>query len=154
LDVTHKILFVCLGNICRSPSAEAVFRDLAGQAGMDVVVDGAGTSDWHIGEPPDRRAQRAAAARGYDLSGLRGRQVSAEDFDRFDLILAMDRSNLANLQATRPPGARAEIKLFMDFAPDQPVREVPDPYYDNRFDHVLDLLEQSSRGLIAALRSA
>jgi protein-tyrosine phosphatase len=152
--MTHKILFVCLGNICRSPSAEAVFRDLAGQAGMDVVVDGAGTSDWHIGEPPDRRAQRAAAARGYDLSGLRGRQVSAEDFDRFDLILAMDRSNLANLQAACPPGARAEIKLFMDFAPDQPVREVPDPYYDNRFDHVLDLLEQSSRGLIAALRSA
>lgn len=153
MHLKPRILFVCLGNICRSPTAVAVFRQMAAQAGLDVVVDGAGTSGWHIGEPPDPRAQTAAAARGYDLSALRGRQVGPDDYRRFDLMLAMDRSNLAKLRAARPDGARAEIRLFLEYAVDVTDREVPDPYYDNRFDHVLDLLEQASRGLIAALRS-
>ncbi len=152
--MTQKVLFVCLGNFCRSPTAEAVFRNMAARSGLEVVADGAGTSGWHIGSPPDMRAQTAAARRGYDLSGLRGRQIAPEDFDRFDLILAMDNSNLAKLQAACPPGAGAEIRLFLDYAAHLPEREVPDPYYDDGFDRVLDLLEQASQGLVRALRSA
>ncbi len=152
--MTQMILFVCLGNICRSPTAEAVFRAKAAQAGLDVVVDGAGTSGWHIGSPPDSRARMAAAARGYDLSPLRGRQIAPEDFHRFDLILAMDRSNLSKLLASRPAGAKAEVGLFLDYAPHLPESEVPDPYYDDGFDRVLDLLEEAGSGLVRALQSA
>lgn len=134
--------------------AEAVFRAMAVQAGLNIEVDGAGTSGWHIGAPPDPRACAAAAARGYDLSGLRGRQVEPRDYLRFDLMLAMDRANLSKLTAARPPDARADIRLFLDYAPHLPEREVPDPYYDNSFDHALDLLEQASAGLIRSLGSA
>jgi protein-tyrosine phosphatase len=134
-----KVLMVCLGNICRSPTAEAVLRAKLEAAGLAqrVVVDSAGTGDWHIGSPPDARSQRHAAKRGYDLSALRGRQVAEDDFQRFDLILAMDEDNLADLQRLAPDGAsRAEVRLF---AP----TEVPDPYAGGAagFEHVLDLVE-------------
>lgn len=152
--MTKKVLFVCLGNICRSPTAEAVFRNMAAEAGLEVLVDGAGTSGWHIGSPPDGRAQTAAGKRGYDLSGLRGRQIAPEDFNRFDLILAMDNSNLAKLQAACPADADAEIRLFLDYAAHLPEREVPDPYYNDGFDRVLDLLEEASAGLVRVLKSA
>jgi protein-tyrosine phosphatase len=133
---------VCLGNICRSPTAEAVLRaklDAAGLGGR-VVVDSAGTGDWHVGSPPDARSQRHAAQRGYDLSALRGRQVAEDDFHRFDLILAMDEDNLADLQRLAPGGhKRAEVRLF---AP----TEVPDPYSGGPegFERVLDLVETAS----------
>ncbi|MCL4130662.1 UNVERIFIED_CONTAM: hypothetical protein GTU68_020288 [Idotea baltica] len=126
---------------------------MAGDAGLDVVVDGAGTGAWHIGNPPDRRASAMAARRGYDLSDLRARQVSARDFTQFDLILAMDHSNLDNLRAMAPTNASATMKLFMDYAPQNPQREVPDPYYNDGFDTVLDMVEQASAGLIASLKT-
>lgn len=148
---SHKILFVCLGNICRSPTAEGVFRALAGQAGLPVLTDGAGTAGWHTGNPPDRRAQAEAARRGYDLSDLRARQITVADFETFDRIIAMDRSNLADILAIRPIGLQTPVQLFLDFAVDQPLREVPDPYYNNNFAEVFDLVETASRGLIAAL---
>src|ERR1700677_1416485 len=109
-----RILFVCLGNICRSPTAEGAFRHLcaAEAPGLDIEVDSAGTGDYHLGEPPDARSRRAAAARGIDLSRLRARQVGRQDFARFDLILAMDRHNLRALRAMSPPGARARVELF------------------------------------------
>ncbi|MBK5932666.1 protein tyrosine phosphatase [Rhodovulum imhoffii] len=142
-----RILFVCLGNICRSPTAEGVFRGLAEAAGVAVQVDSAGTGGWHVGNPPDRRAQAAAAARSYDLSGLRARQVCPEDFDRFDLILAMDRSNRADLERLRPAGNTTPVRLFLDYAGGSQ-REVPDPYYEGGFDRVLDLIEAASRGVL------
>ncbi len=137
-----KVLMVCLGNICRSPTAEAVLRAKLEAAGLgaQVSVDSAGTGDWHIGNPPDPRSQRHAAQRGYDLSALRGRQVAEADFHRFDLILAMDRNNLGDLQRLAPGGGhRAELHLFA------PV-EVPDPYTGGAagFEHVLDLVETTS----------
>ncbi len=147
----HKILFVCLGNICRSPTAQGVFRGLAAQAGLDVVTDGAGTGAWHVGDPPDRRACAEAAQRGYDLSDLRARQVTVSDFDDFDRIIAMDHSNMAALNAIKPCGSQTPIELFFDFAPDQPLREVPDPYYNDNFSDVFDLIEAASHGLIAEL---
>lgn len=150
-----SVLFVCLGNICRSPTAEGVFRARAHAAGLDVTIASAGTGAWHIGEPPDERAQGAALSRGYDLSGLRGAQVQADDFHTHDLILAMDEENLANLSALAPEGARAELRLFLDFAPGLAVREVPDPYYGGAdgFDRVLDMIEAASDGLIDHIRS-
>lgn len=146
-----KILFVCLGNICRSPTAEGVFRHKLRQAGWEgrVEVDSAGTGDWHCGNPPDRRACQAAARRGYRLDALRARQVVAEDFRRFDLILAMDRHNLAHLQALRPAGSDAQLDLFLARY-GLPVDEVPDPYYGGPegFDAVLDLIEQAADALL------
>lgn len=147
--MTIRVLFVCLGNICRSPTAEGILRGLMGDA--NVEVDSAGTSNWHVGGPPDTRAQATALQRGYDLSGLRARQVTAQDFHDFDLILAMDRENLADLAALRPPNARARLELFLDYAPGQPLRDVPDPYYSHGFDSVFELLEEASRGLLADL---
>ena len=116
--VPHHVLFVCLGNICRSPTAEGVLRHLAAQeaAGLGLEIDSAGTADYHIGAPPDLRSQRAALRRGIDISGLRARQVTAADFDRFDLILAMDGENLRELQALKPRGSRAVVKLFLEYA--------------------------------------
>ncbi len=150
-----KILFVCLGNICRSPTLEGVFRDLVRREAphLHVLIDSAGTADYHIGSPPDARSQRAAARRGIDLSGLRARQVSVHDFDGFDLILAMDRDNLRNLEAMKPPGARARLALVMSYAGNTGRPDVPDPYYggDAGFEEVLDLATLASRGLIAAL---
>lgn len=147
----QKILFVCLGNICRSPTAEVVFRGLAERVNADVVVDSAGTSRWHNGELPDARAMQEAALRGYDLSPQRSRHVVAQDFEAFDLIIAMDNNNLRALKAMAPTGSRAEIRLMLEYAPDQPLREVPDPYYGDNFDGVFDLIETASRGLLASL---
>ena len=152
-----KILFVCLGNICRSPTAEAVLRGIASHEApeLDLSVDSAGTANYHPGSPPDRRSQAAARQRAYDLSQLRARQVSEEDFAVFDLILAMDRNNLRELQQRAPRDARAKVQLCLDYAPEQPVREVPDPYYGgpDGFETVLDLTEAAARGLLRRLRS-
>ncbi|MBK1635175.1 low molecular weight protein-tyrosine-phosphatase [Rhodovulum adriaticum] len=145
--MTTRILFVCLGNICRSPTAEGVFTALAEQAGVAVDIDSAGTGGWHVGDPPDARARAEAARRGYDISGLRARQARAEDFERFDLILAMDRANHAALERMRPAGNETPVRLFLDYA-NSPRDEVPDPYYEGGFDLVLDLIEQASRGLL------
>ena len=146
---------VCLGNICRSPTAEGVLRHLLQQEApqLPIEVDSAGTADYHVGDAPDRRSQRAALQRGIDISGLRGRQVAAEDFSCFDLILAMDEENLRELKLFKPANSRAELKLFMEYAPEAG-REVPDPYYLDAaaFEKVLDLTAAASRGLIAALR--
>lgn len=152
----YKVLFVCLGNICRSPTAEGVLRHLAAKEAPDVAleIDSAGTADYHIGAPPDPRSQRAARRRGIDISALRGRQVAAQDFDRFDLILAMDRSNLRELRALRPGNSRAAVKLFLEYAPDLGLQDVPDPYYRDAaaFEEVLDLTTAASRGLLTALK--
>ncbi len=151
-----KILFVCLGNICRSPTAEAVLRGLAAREAPELalLVDSAGTANYHPGSLPDRRSQAAARRRAYDLSTLRARQVCAEDFAAFDLILAMDRSNLHELLALAPAMTHGKIQLFLDHAPEQPLREVPDPYYGDHhgFEQVLDLIEAASRGLLRHLR--
>ncbi len=151
-----KVLFVCLGNICRSPTAEGVFRRYVEQAGLSdkISIDSAGTSDWHIDKTPDPRTQAAAAKRGYDLSTLRGRQASVEDFTEFDLILAMDKSNLSNLQAIQTVDAKAELELYLThfgISPD----EVPDPYYggEDGFELVLDMLEQASQVLLDEIKA-
>jgi len=145
-----------MGNICRSPTAEGVFRHVMQADGEQnaVEIDSAGTHDYHIGEPPDRRAIAAALKRGIDLSGLRARAVVDEDFARFDLILAMDRDNLDLLQRRAPTKYRERIKLVMDYAPNAHRREVPDPYYGGQpgFEEVLDLLEQASQGLLSELQ--
>ena len=155
MSATRRVLFVCLGNICRSPTAEGVFRHLLRTEApqLAVEVDSAGTADYHVGGPPDFRSQRAALRRGIDLSGLRARQISRADFSRFDLILAMDRDNLRDLDAMRPKNSPAQVQLFLEFAPQSAVTEVPDPYYGDAgsFEAVLDLTTAASRGLIAAL---
>lgn len=146
-----EVLFVCLGNICRSPTAHGVFAEKVSARGLagNIRVDSAGTSGWHIGEPPDPRSSQAAALRGYDLSGQRGRQVSASDFDRFHYILAMDKSNLANLRRLVPARFSGTLDLFLPFANDLPA-EVPDPYYGggDGFERVLDLVEVASDALL------
>jgi protein-tyrosine phosphatase len=150
-----RVLFVCLGNICRSPTAEGVLRHLAAQAAphLKIEIDSAGTADYHIGAPPDLRSRRAAMRRGIDISGLRARQVTEDDFVRFDLILAMDRENLRELEAMKPANSRASLKLFLEYAPDLNLRDVPDPYYRDAgaFEEVLDLTTAASRGLLASL---
>ena len=147
---------VCLGNICRSPTAEGVLRYLAAKEAprLALEIDSAGTADYHIGAPPDPRSQRAALKRGIDISALKARQVTADDFARFDLILAMDAENLRELQAMRPRNSRAAVKLFLEYAPDAAQLEVPDPYYRDAaaFEEVLDLTTAASRGLLAALQ--
>ena len=150
------VLFVCLGNICRSPTAEGVFRaalDRAGLAGR-VRTASAGLGDWHVGLPPDKRAIQAARRRGYDLTALRGRKVAREDFERFGWILCMDDSNLRALLDLKPPEYEGHLGLMLDFAPDLGVREVPDPYYGGPegFDRVLDLIEASATGLVTRLK--
>ena len=144
-----RILCVCLGNICRSPMAEGALRKLAAEAGLAVEIDSAGTSGWHIGNPPDPRGLATALARGYDNSAQRARRVRAEDFYGFDLILAMDRSNLDDLEAMKPPDARAEIRLF-----DPDGRDIPDPYSGGPEDYelALDMAEGAARSLIGELR--
>lgn len=147
-----RVLFVCMGNICRSPTAEGVFRHLVGQQGLsaEIIIDSAGTHDYHVGDPPDARSQAAAARRGYDLSTLRARQVARDDFRAFDYILAMDETNLRQLRQQCPEDCRDRLKLFLEFADDGAVREVPDPYYGGAqgFEQVLDLVEQAARGLL------
>ena len=155
--MVKRILFICMGNICRSPSAEGVFRHvLATQApDLQIEIDSAGTHDYHVGAPPDRRAIEAARRRGIDLSQLRARIVVAEDFAAYDLILAMDEENLQELRRRAPAAHRERIRLMMDFAPQAASRHVPDPYYGGAqgFEEVLDLLEEAAQGLLAELRS-
>lgn len=148
--MTQRILFVCLGNICRSPSAEGVFREIAAQAGADVATDSAGTADWHTGKPPYEPAQEAALGRGYDISDLRARQICPDDFDRFDLILGMDHENIAGIEALRPHGSPTPVRLFLDYLPGGP-DEVPDPYFTRDFEGALDLIEAASKALLASL---
>ena len=152
-----RILMVCMGNICRSPTAEAVLRGIADREApaLELVVDSAGTHDYHVGNPPDARSRRHARSRGYDLGALRARAVEADDFERHDLILAMDQANLARLQHDCPAQHAHKLRLFMDCAPESGVREVPDPYYGGAdgFERVLDLTEAAARGLIAELRA-
>lgn len=150
-----RVLFVCLGNICRSPTAEGVLRHKLRAAGLEgrIEVDSAGTGDWHVGKAADIRTRQAAQQRGYDLSALRGRQVKAADFNAFDLILAMDNSNLHDLQQLRPSNASAELDLFLRRYQLE-LDEVPDPYYGGEagFEQVLDLLEQACDALLIELK--
>lgn len=151
-----RVLFVCLGNICRSPIAEAVFRARVRAAGLaaQVIVDSAGTGAWHVGKPPDSRAIRMGHARGFDLAGLRARQVAPADLATFDFVLAMDRSNRDALLSMAAPAHRDRIALLLDHAPHTGLREVSDPYYgdDSDFAQVLDLVEAAADGLLLAVR--
>ena len=153
-----NVLFVCLGNICRSPSADGMLRKKLAEHGLDekVTVDSAGTGDWHIGKAPDQRSQAAAAARGYDISNLRARQVVAEDFDKFDYVLAMDKSNIENMKEFMPSGkVRTQPELILErFGNDKSITEVPDPYYggEEGFQTVLDLLETACDNLVLELK--
>lgn len=146
-----RILLVCLGNICRSPMAEGVLRHLAQARGMAIATDSAGTGDYHVGEPPDPRAMAAMRRQGLDISDLRARQLVAEDFDRFDLLLAMDASNLRHMLRLAPsPSHAGKARLMLDYAPQLEEREVPDPYYggDDGFDHVYRLLHAACSNLL------
>ena len=153
-----RVLFVCMGNICRSPTAEGVFREFVQRHApeLDLEIDSAGTHDYHVGEPPDPRALKAASSRGLDLSALRARQVDDADFERFDLILAMDRVNYEALLDRSPAQYRSRIRLLLEFADDAGRDEVPDPYYGGAkgFEEVLDLLEDAAAGLLAEVRRA
>lgn len=150
-----RVLFVCTGNICRSPTAEGVFRRLVEEAGLAhaIEVDSAGTGDWHAGQPPDARSQEASLRRGIDLSAQRARPVRRDDFHAFDVILAMDRGHLRQLRRAAPPGAPARIELLLDHAPEHG-RDVPDPYYGagDGFERVLDMIEAAGGRLLATLR--
>ena len=152
--MSASVLFVCLGNICRSPTAHGVFLRKVSERGLAerVSVDSAGTGGWHAGEPPDRRTQRHAATRGYDLSALRARQVEPEDFHRFTHILAMDRSNFDALEDMKPADFTGELRLFLEYG-SRGRSEVPDPYYGGAqgFEEVLDLVEDAAEGLISGL---
>ncbi len=152
-----NVLFVCLGNICRSPAAEAVFRSLVEREGLAgrIACDSAGTGSWHVGKAPDARMRAAAKGRGYDLESLRGRQVTARDFERFDYVLGMDGENLANLSILCPKGREERLGRLLDFAPEVGRRDVPDPYYGGAdgFERVLDLVEAGARGLLADIRA-
>ena len=150
-----SVLFVCMGNICRSPTAEGVFRSLVRNAGLEhrLRIDSAGTHAYHIGKSPDARASAAAGKRGFDLSALRGRQVCPQDFHEFDYILAMDEENLSNLKRICPSGNEHKVRLFLEFSANFSEREVPDPYYGGAqgFEHVLDMVEDAARGLLQKL---
>ena len=147
-----RVLFVCLGNICRSPTAEGVFRKLVREHKLEqhFEIDSAGTHAYHVGAPPDERAQAACHRRGIDISGLSGRKAVAGDIERFDYILAMDRENYENLRDICPPGYESRIRLFMEFALHRPEKEVPDPYFGGvgGFDRVLDMIEDAAQGLL------
>jgi protein-tyrosine phosphatase len=154
----HRLLFVCLGNICRSPMAEGVFRRVVVENGVAdrFEIDSAGMGDWHLGQAPDTRAQKAARDRGMDISAQRARQVKPSDFDRFDLLLAMDDANYDELLALAPKSKLHKVRLFLDFAPAAGTRNVPDPFYGEPegFDRALDLIEQATRGLLEELLGA
>jgi protein-tyrosine phosphatase len=147
-----NILFVCMGNICRSPSAEGFFTAALQRSGITDVVttDSAGTHSWHIGHAPDSRAVETASEFKVDIGHLRARKVAASDFERFDLIIAMDHSNLADLQRIQPPGSKASLKMMMDYHPEGRLQEVPDPYYGGKegFIHMCELLKAATEGLL------
>jgi len=151
-----RVLFVCMGNICRSPTAEAVFRQYVERAGLadKITIDSAGTHDYHVGDPPDARSQRAAKLRGYDMSQLRGRQVEAGDFLRFDYVLAMDNLNLVTLERLRPADAQSYLGLLLEFSEKHKEYEVPDPYNGgvDGFERVLDMVEDAANGLLKHIR--
>ena len=151
-----RVLMVCMGNICRSPMAHGVFAERIREAGLDhaVDVDSAGTHSYHVGEPPDRRAQAAARARGYELSGQRARRLVADDFRNFDYVLVMDDENLRNARTLQPTDGRARLHRFLEFAGSRPEREVPDPYYGGAqgFATVMDLVEEAATGFLSHLR--
>lgn len=148
-----SVLFVCLGNICRSPAAEGIVRHQSENMGLSLKLDSAGTSGWHTGEQPYAPMRAAALQKGYDLSKLRARLFKAEDFDRFELILAMDADNLKKIEKLRPQGNTTPVKLFLDYAPDQPLREMPDPYYTRTFAEVVELTEMAASGLLNELET-
>ena len=150
--MTTKVLFVCLGNICRSPTAESVMRTKALEQGHDITVDSAGTSDWHIGSPPYGPMTKAAEKRGYDMAPLRARLFLAQDFTDFDLIITMDDANTDNVEALRPPSSKTTVRKLLSFS-DASVDDVPDPYYTRDFDGVLDLIEVGIDGLLADLKA-
>ena len=151
-----SVLFVCMGNICRSPTAQGVFENLVRSYGLeqDIYIDSAGTHAYHVTEPPDLRAQEAARRRGLDLSQQRSRQINVEDFDAFDYVLVMDRTNWKDLQAIAAPEQQQRIQLFMQFATRWHTDEVPDPYYGgtNGFERVLDMTEDAAAGLLTHIR--
>ena len=151
-----SVLFCCMGNICRSPTAEAVFRARVEEAGLAqyISIDSVGTHDYHIGDPPDQRTQKAANQRGYDMSMLRGRQVEVADFYRFDYVLAMDSANMTILQGLCPLALRNRLGLFLEYAQRHQEREVPDPYYggEGGFERVLDMVEDGAEGLLSHIR--
>ncbi len=155
-----RVLFICMGNICRSPTAEGVFREKVRLAGLAdrVSIDSAGTHNYHPGEAPDARSQRHAKARGYDISDLRARVLRAEDFERFDLMVVMDEANFATVRARLPEDARSKLRRMMEFSAYHSARralEVPDPYYGEAadFERVLDMVEAASEGLVAHVRA-
>ncbi len=152
----EKILFVCTGNICRSPTAEGVFRAVVEREGLAdrFVIDSAGTHGYHVGDPPDPRAIGHAKRRGYDISGLCARRIAAEDFERFDLILACDHGHRTLLRRLADNAQHGRIAMFLDYAPELGISEIPDPYYGGPagFEHVLDIVERASAGLLAALK--
>lgn len=151
-----NVLFVCLGNICRSPTAHSVFRHAVREAELTdrIFIDSAGTGDWHIGRAPDSRALAAGTTRGYAMDDLIARQVHPQDFEQFHYVLAMDKQNLGNLQSMKPPQYSGHLGLFLEFSERFDVEEVPDPYYggDQGFEHVLDMVEDASHGLLRHIR--
>lgn len=155
-NIKTSVLFVCMGNICRSPTAEAVFRHQVQAAGLEreIHIDSAGTHDYHIGEPPDERAQKAAARRGYDTKGLRARRVHERDFEIFHYILAMDKANLTILERECPPQYSHKLGLLMQYSKNASVKEVPDPYFGGQqgFEHVLNLVEEAGKELLSRIR--
>ena len=150
-----RILMVCMGNICRSPTAHGVLEKMVADAGLaqHITVDSAGTHGYHVGEPPDERAQQHAARRGYDLSAQRARHLTAQDFERFDLVLVMDEANETHARPLCPPGQRHRLRRLTDFCTTVQAHEVPDPYYGGAagFEQVLDIVEDACRGLLATM---